>query len=392
MNKFLDTEGLNILWSKIKKITNKAVTIEDNQTVSGRKYFTNIRSDSTYQQFDNNTIITSSQRALIASPMGKYTWHDQFAFCRHATPKYYTSSDSGTTWEEGELDKKHFSQKDSFYRNVFTDNINAVKWEWNTITFSYGCNAFLNVNFGHVASPPKYTLIFEYQNNNSEWKVLHQHTRVSAVQALLLPLVPYFHESKAYRLTITLDEEYNNTHSLLVGFIRMLSYRMGAQGHGAEYEYPYSWDEDANMYPIVNNTKKLGTTSNKWKEIYATNFIGSLTGVADKAISDSDGNSIKDTYLKKSGLKTINGQSLVGEGDITIQGGGTVDLSEYAKLDSPVFTGNPKAPEFTPYYPSVDDEKIATVGTVYNFLGQLFNIDDLSQNEIKEILQIIEEE
>ena len=55
-------------------------------------------------------------------------------------------------------------------------------------------------------------------------------------------------------------------------------------------------------------------------------------------------NKIKTIFLSKSELKTINGQSLVGEGDITIQGGGTVDLSEYAKLNSPVFTGTPTAP------------------------------------------------
>jgi hypothetical protein len=50
--------------------------------------------------------------------------------------------------------------------------------------------------------------------------------------------------------------------------------------------------------PYTTNVMTLGTSSLKWKEVYATKFVGELDG---NAKSDSDGNVIKDTYLKLSG-------------------------------------------------------------------------------------------
>lgn len=35
---------------------------------------------------------------------------------------------------------------------------------------------------------------------------------------------------------------------------------------------------DGNVVPSGNSTKDLGSSSKKWRSIYATNFIGNLTG------------------------------------------------------------------------------------------------------------------
>lgn len=51
-----------------------------------------------------------------------------------------------------------------------------------------------------------------------------------------------------------------------------------------------------------NNTKSLGTSSNKWKNVYATTFTGNLTGTASNATADANGNNIVDTYVTKAEL------------------------------------------------------------------------------------------
>lgn len=52
-------------------------------------------------------------------------------------------------------------------------------------------------------------------------------------------------------------------------------------------------------------------------------------------------------FLKKGGIKTVNGQSLVGSGDITIQGGVTPDLSEYIKKADADNAYKPKSDSIT---------------------------------------------
>ena len=54
-------------------------------------------------------------------------------------------------------------------------------------------------------------------------------------------------------------------------------------------DHLYSWDYlqnsifPSNILPKTNNTQDLGASNNKWAYIYATNFVGNLTGNADTA-------------------------------------------------------------------------------------------------------------
>lgn len=64
-----------------------------------------------------------------------------------------------------------------------------------------------------------------------------------------------------------------------------------------------------NIVPRNDNEGQLGTEKKKWIKIYAnkisaTNFVGNLTGIADKAIQDNNGNAITDTYATKTELST----------------------------------------------------------------------------------------
>ena len=70
------------------------------------------------------------------------------------------------------------------------------------------------------------------------------------------------------------------------------------------------------IFPLTNNTFNLGTSTHKWKAVYANTFNGNLIGnanTATKATQDAAGNVITTTYAKdanvvhKSGDETIAG-------------------------------------------------------------------------------------
>jgi len=52
------------------------------------------------------------------------------------------------------------------------------------------------------------------------------------------------------------------------------------------------FDSAGKLYPVTNDTGYIGTSSNKFKAIYATNFYG----IIEKAYQDESGNNIKATY------------------------------------------------------------------------------------------------
>src|SRR5574344_1396737 len=57
-----------------------------------------------------------------------------------------------------------------------------------------------------------------------------------------------------------------------------------------------------NFYPDADNVLNLGKSTNKWTNVYATNFTGDLVGnatSATKATQDASGNVITDTYATK---------------------------------------------------------------------------------------------
>ena len=119
---------------------------------------------------------------------------------------------------------------------------------------------------------------------------------------------------------------------------------LGAYGMGDQLQYLYIGGTYNNPKVVVTRDGKLGVGQNYASEMLevngnakATKFIGPLQGNADtatKATQDANGDIIADTYVKKTQLKTINSQSLLGEGNIEIQveGGGITDAPSDNKL------------------------------------------------------------
>ena len=95
--------------------------------------------------------------------------------------------------------------------------------------------------------------------------------------------------------------------------------------------------------PIENNTYSLGSTSNKWANVYATNFTGDLVGTADKATADASGNTITSTYATKSenAHKANDADVVHTSGDETISGNKAFTanvinkITTYAVADTP---------------------------------------------------------
>ncbi|STY71322.1 Uncharacterised protein [Megamonas hypermegale] len=72
-----------------------------------------------------------------------------------------------------------------------------------------------------------------------------------------------------------------------------------------------------NIVPRSDNEGQLGTEQKKWAKIYtneisATNFIGNLTGTANKALEDNNGNEITSTYATKNELNLKLDANIVG--------------------------------------------------------------------------------
>lgn len=72
-----------------------------------------------------------------------------------------------------------------------------------------------------------------------------------------------------------------------------------------------------NIVPRNNSEGQLGTENKKWNKIYtneifATNFTGNLTGTANKALEDNNGNEITSTYATKNELNLKLDANIVG--------------------------------------------------------------------------------
>ena len=254
-----------------------AVALSGNETVAGNKTFTGntvIESGSTVRLPDNTKVINANSTAIIQSPIPKYLWHDLFSFCRYDTPDFYTSTDN-TTWTAATLDAKSFAQLENIIVNALTDTVTGARWVWNSSSFAYSGASWLVIGVCYTYPIARYTVHFEGSTDGETWTTLHQSTNTYNQQPIWC-YVTNLSNRTYLRLTIT--KELTDTGTLNVNAIKLLTTRWGNQGAGSEFEYPYNWDATPNIRPIKNNTSNLGSTSYKWANVYATSFMGDVTG------------------------------------------------------------------------------------------------------------------
>ena len=87
-------------------------------------------------------------------------------------------------------------------------------------------------------------------------------------------------------------------------------------------DWSFYFNSSGQFLPTQDNSGSIGTSTQRWANIYASNF----RGLADKATSDGSGHNIEDTYLKRSGgtmTGTINSQIVQPKANNTYTLGGS---------------------------------------------------------------------
>lgn len=295
-----------------------------------------------------NAILSGGTNRAIASPLAKYLWHDIIAFGSNTHPKVEISANSGSSWSEStdvNLSRKLFIGRENQSVTVLDDTKTAIRWTWNTGNF-HACQAsYLAIGFAYSAKQATFSISFDTSKDGSTWTNGFTKTGATYTSA------PYWfylttNWSNVTHARITLTRTSASGTSANLSGIKLLTTRWGNQGGGSEFEYPYEWDYNQNIFPRANNVSTLGASSRVWNNVYATTFTGKLEGnaktasYADKAKADNNGNQIDTTY---------------------------------APIASPTFTGTPKAPTAAA---GTNTTQIATTAFVNQAVNASFAAND----------------
>lgn len=258
----------------------------------------------------NTSLVVPDENAIASSPFSRDLWHDHFAFLNSHTIQDSQISTDGTTWTTSTTDLKNlFAQKEYVNTTLLTADIKARRFVLYSNDFSW--SSILWYEFGVAYTDPfsNFNILIETSADNKKtWTTVANATVESHSNPHFIKGVP-FYGNKYLRFTFT------KTTNVTTGIVNLtcikgLTKRKGDQGRGIEYESPYDWNYNRDIYPWVDNVQNLGSSAKKWKNVYATTFTGALSGnasTAAKATQDSAGQQINTTYIK--GL-SANGKTI----------------------------------------------------------------------------------
>ena len=283
------------------------VTLNSEQNITGKKNFNNLNmnnvNSATYSKSSTGNI-SPDANALSNPPWNKDLWHDHFAFMRYHSIYSQETTTDGTTWTtDSKTLNNLFSQKENVITTILTASELAYRFTFKNSTFAYSSLSWFEISVAYTNPFSNFKVLIEHSSDNSTWSTCHESTISYNSKPFFLPN-GYTIQTDGYtRFTFT---KTTNLTTGTVGLtcIKGLCTRKGNQGLGLEFEYPYDWDTSANLLPISNNSKSLGSSSKKWNTVYATTFDGNATS-STKATQDSDGNTINTTYAKQSTLSNV---------------------------------------------------------------------------------------
>lgn len=245
------------------------------QTINGVKNFSDV--NSLRFNASNTAFTTPNTQSVATHPFGTDTYHDHLAFLRsHSIIDKKVTTD-GTNWTDSTLDIiRLFINKESNNVQIIKSTDMGFKFtmysggqfhacliSW----FEFGVNyssTFTNVN-----------VTVECSSDNSTWITLSSGVINTTTTTFFVKSAGWPSNQKYLRFTFMKQTSGNGY--LDLNCIKALTYRKGNQGLGSEYKYPYKWDMTNDVHevtPIANNTWNLGTSSEKWLNVYATNFVG----------------------------------------------------------------------------------------------------------------------
>jgi len=213
----------------------------------------------------NSTVIAANPTSLFQSPIPKYLWHDVFAFCRASTPAYYTTTDN-VNWTAATLDKRVFAQKEAVKISIINPTgVTGSRWVWSS-GIRYTMSRWMVLGLAYQATQAHITIVIEKSSDGSTWTVLHSSSfrpEINAAPIWISIPSQLSTDANYLRLTITKDPQ-DTTGATSITSIKLLTSRWGDQGLGSEYEYPYDWDADGNIFIKTGNVG-IGTTSPSYK-------------------------------------------------------------------------------------------------------------------------------
>lgn len=254
-----------------------AVATSGNETVTGNKTFsgtTTLSAGSIYPA-NKNDAFAANATAIIQSPFPKYLWHDLFAFCRAATPAYYTTT-NGSTWTTATLEKRLFAHQMNWGRQeVISSTIKGSRWIWTTSAFSYSTGAWLLIGVSYTATNAKFDITLDVEDSSGNVTNLLTVTNANYNSTPVWFKTNIPGATAKITLTILRNSADTTTNALPITSIRWLASRWGDQGLGEEYELPFIWDASYNISPLSGAVFKGNLTGN-----VTGNVSGTAGGVA----------------------------------------------------------------------------------------------------------------
>ena len=274
-----------------------------------------------------NEIMIPASNWAYASPIPKYLWHDVLAFGANGVPTVERLNAS-SQWEVSTsttFTKKLFISKDNNATEIINDTYTAMRWTWKSSSLSYSNVDYLAIGFAYTAKPATVTVELKtalIPNDGSisldaaEWTTscsISTSTN-SAPLWVKIDRSPFqratTNNTLHARLTITRTSAAGTTKNLAA--IKLLSARWGDQGLGSEYEYPYTWDENGNIYNRFSG-QELGRSGNRWPYIYgatvnATTIYENGTALTSKYLGIS-ATAVSANYAASAGKLTTDAGS-----------------------------------------------------------------------------------
>jgi hypothetical protein len=210
-----------------------------------------------------NKVIGPDSSQVAQSPISGFIWHDILAFNKNAIPVFETSVDGGS-WASSTLDKRLFSHIENQTIGILNAaSLKAIRWTWSS-GVSWSQAQWLNIAYSYSSVPVNATITVDSSADGSSWTNRHTSTFTGNAAPFWLYVSP-FNGDTYLRVTITSNA---SSGSLNLSSIRLLTSRWGDQGLGSEMSYPYSWDENRNVY--FSGNIGIGTTNSTSAKLVVT--------------------------------------------------------------------------------------------------------------------------
>ncbi len=243
-----------------------------------------------------NSAISPNAASIASSPFARDLWHDHFAFLNTHTIESNQVSTDGKTWRDDALDLKPlFQGKESQSFAILTKNIISRRFIIKSVNIAYSFIYWIELGVAYTNPFSNFTILVEKSTDKSTWTKIAEATITGGSAPYFVANNDLNDADKYLRFTFTKTTNLT-TGSVSFTCIKGLSSRKGNQGLGIEYEYPYDWDSDRNIFPHTNGNRNLGSSSKKWANVYANNFVGNASTAT--ALASSAGSATQPVYFK----------------------------------------------------------------------------------------------